>query len=50
MSNKLVVALSEEGEGVDLLLAPTPPRDVVYNVPEKEIAEGPACYLVCRCS
>lgn len=41
------VSLSAEGDAIDLRLHPTTEKDVVYNVPEKEIAYGPACYLVC---
>lgn len=43
------MSLSSEGDEIDLLLQPTPPRDVVYHIPEEEIAYGPACYLVCFC-
>jgi NAD+ synthase (glutamine-hydrolysing) len=39
------MSLSSEGEGIDLLLHPTPQRAVEYMVPEQEIAYGPACYL-----
>lgn len=41
------MSLSAEGDAIDLRLHPTTEKDVVYNVPEKEIAYGPACYLVC---
>lgn len=40
------MSLSREGDEVDLLLHPTSSKPVEYNVPEKEIAYGPACYLV----
>jgi NAD+ synthase (glutamine-hydrolysing) len=40
----ILVSLSSESE-FDLLLQPTPPQDVVYLIPEEEIAYGPACYL-----
>ncbi len=40
-----LVSLSSESEDIDLLLKPTPARDPVYQIPEEEIAYGPACYL-----
>lgn len=43
----ILVSLSREGDEIDFLHRPTPPKVVVYNAPEKEIAYGPACYLVC---
>jgi NAD+ synthase (glutamine-hydrolysing) len=39
------MSLSSDGDEIDLLLKPTSPRDVVYHLPEEEIAYGPACYL-----
>jgi NAD+ synthase (glutamine-hydrolysing) len=41
----ILVSLSSESDKIDLLLQPTPPRDVVYHISEEEIAYGPACYL-----
>jgi NAD+ synthase (glutamine-hydrolysing) len=39
------MSLSSEGDGIDLKLYPTTPKEVVYHLPEEEIAYGPACYL-----
>src|SRR5271170_7055489 len=39
------MSLSSEGDGIDLQLQPTMPKEVVYHLPEEEIAYGPAYYL-----
>jgi NAD+ synthase (glutamine-hydrolysing) len=39
------MSVSREGDGIDLRLGPTRPKEVVYYLPEEEIAYGPACYL-----
>jgi NAD+ synthase (glutamine-hydrolysing) len=39
------MSLSREGDGIDLHLRPTRPKEVSYYLPEEEIAYGPACYL-----
>ncbi|KAI9829254.1 MAG: hypothetical protein M1819_006434 [Sarea resinae] len=39
------MSLSSEGDMIDLQLQPTMPKEVVYHLPEEEIAYGPACYL-----
>ena len=39
------MTLSSKRYGIDLKLQPTMPKEVVYYLPEEEIAYGPACYL-----
>lgn len=39
------MSLSSEIDEIDLGVRLSPPRAVVYNSPEEEIAYGPACYL-----
>lgn len=39
------MSLSSDGDEIDMLLKPTSSRDVIYHLPEEEIAYGPACYL-----
>lgn len=39
------MSLSSEGGSIDPKLRPTMPKEVVYFLPEEEIAYGPACYL-----
>ncbi|PSS15388.1 hypothetical protein M430DRAFT_277694, partial [Amorphotheca resinae ATCC 22711] len=39
------MSLSSDPEDVDLLVQPSPPRDVRFHTPEEEISLGPACWL-----
>jgi NAD+ synthase (glutamine-hydrolysing) len=39
------ISLSSEGNGINLRLRPARPKEVMYYLPEEEIAYGPACYL-----
>ena len=38
-------SLSSESDNLNLDLAPSPPREIRYHLPEEEIAMGPACWL-----